>query len=380
MDEEPATGPTAEPMASAYGGEPEPPHRARTKWRTPAMVVAVLAAALFLFSVYVVLVYNDNLSLGEGWVTELGLTTWVVMFAVALAVLLVVQLAFYVAARLTAEEAEEPLVQPEATGAPLVEYVVRCHACQGEYAVKDEGMRPLAITCPHCSTTVEVAGPIAAQLEVISSEQRMKLLCTHCGTVFDVPFSLERPLHFACPACNKGGVLREPAHEGAVMEELPGVPSVLPHTGDQVEFLEGIGPRYAARLAEVGITHTDDLLACDPGAVAMMLSEPESEVRKWHAMSDLVRVKGIGKQYAEVLARVGVGGVDDLVTRDAKLLTEDIQRDLASVDVTIEGNPVSEKMVRGWIRAAKAWERAHGKVATSSGRTKSRRRSRATTA
>jgi len=368
--------PLPSPDDLAYEGATERPARLRaTRWRTPALAVAVAAALLFLFSVYVVLVYNGNLTAGRGWVTNLELVTWIVLFAAGVAAALLAQLAFYVLAR-NVGEVEEPLVQPEATGAPLVEYVVRCHACQGEYAVKDEGLRPLAITCPHCSTTVEVGGPLAAQLQVISSEQRMKLLCTHCSSVFDVPFSTERPLHFACPACNRRGVLREPAAEGAVMEEL-GIPASLPHTGEPVEFLEGIGPHFAARLGEHGLTHTDDLVAADPVAVAALLQEPETEVRKWRAMADLVRVKGIGKQYAEVLARVGVAGIDDLVTRDAKVLTETIQQDLASVNVTIEGNPVSERMVRGWLRAAKQWERAHGKVAKASKPTKPKRRPRA---
>lgn len=368
----PEVAPAVEPEVGggSVGTPPEAPPEPRpraARWRVPAMVVGSVAAAVFLLSVYVVLVYNDNLSLGEGWVTNLNLVTWIVLFGVALGVLLLTQLAFYVAARSEAQP-EEPLVQPEATGAPLVEYVVRCHACQGEYAVKDEGLRPLAITCPHCSTTIEVGGPIASQLQVLSSEQRMKLLCTHCGSVFDVPYSTERPLHFACPACNRRGVLRDPHVHEATMEELPGIPAALPHTGEPVEFLEGIGPHYAARLADVGITHTDDLLASDPVGLAQTLNEPDTEIRKWRAMADLVRVRGIGKQYAEVLVRVGVTGVDDLVTREPAALTEAIQRDLASVNVTIEGNPVGDKMVRGWIRSAKAWERAHGKVATESPR------------
>lgn len=119
--------------------------------------------------------------------------------------------------------------------------------------------------------------------------------------------------------------------------------------------IEGVGPAYAAKLQALGVNSTNDLLARDPVQLANELNEPETMVLKWHAMADLVRLDGVGKQYAEVLARVGVASIDDLSRRSPKELAEAAVKDQESVGVTIQKNPITEKRVKGWVKEAGAW-------------------------
>ena len=77
--------------------------------------------------------------------------------------------------------------------------------------------------------------------------------------------------------------------------------------------IEGIGPAYAEKLAAANIATTDDLLdKCSTpagrAAVAAATGMGESTILKWTNMADLMRVSGIGRQYAELLEASGGEG------------------------------------------------------------------------
>jgi len=94
-----------------------------------------------------------------------------------------------------------------------------------------------------------------------------------------------------------------------------------------VDDVEGIGPIFAARLAEAGIRDTSDLLAatCTPegrDALAVTIQGSPATLLDWARQADLMRVDGVGPQYSELLRAADVGGLADLAAADAEELTQ----------------------------------------------------------
>lgn len=109
----------------------------------------------------------------------------------------------------------------EAAAAPQV--TLKCSSCGTVFDVADTGERPLRHTCPGCGTVGELTeadlGPppsaaaeetaVAGEMAPEAPAEAITLKCGHCGTVFDVTDTGERPLRHTCPGCGSEGVLRE---------------------------------------------------------------------------------------------------------------------------------------------------------------------------
>lgn len=127
--------------------------------------------------------------------------------------------------------------------------------------------------------------------------------------------------------------------------------------------MEGIGPKFEAKLRKAGIKSSADLAAADVKAAALKSGIPEAQVRLWKSMALLVPIKGVGPQFAEVLARTGISSVQDLASCDAKKLAARIETLLDSKQVTIVGVKMTPKRVEDWIeQAAKLVEPAKPKA------------------
>jgi predicted flap endonuclease-1-like 5' DNA nuclease len=120
--------------------------------------------------------------------------------------------------------------------------------------------------------------------------------------------------------------------------------------------IEGIGPSYAEKLAAVGITTTRGLLdrARDPKGRKTLAAETgldEGRILKWANMADLMRVKGIGEEYSELLEAAGVDTVKELKTRKAENLAAKIAEANAAKKL-VRAVP-GPKLVARWIDNAK---------------------------
>ena len=87
-----------------------------------------------------------------------------------------------------------------------------------------------------------------------------------------------------------------------------------------IATIEGIGPVYADKLKAAGIRTTERLLAAGATrsgrqAIADDCSISEKLVLGWVNRADLMRVKGIGEEFSDLLEQAGVDTVKELATR-----------------------------------------------------------------
>lgn len=125
-----------------------------------------------------------------------------------------------------------------------------------------------------------------------------------------------------------------------------------------IEAIEGIGPKYGAKLRNIGCSNPEKLLA--DGAtrkgrkkIATAAGISEAIVLRCVNMADLFRIKGVATQYAELLEAAGVDTVKELRNRNAQNLYEALQKANASRKKSFVRQLPSQKMVTDWIAQAK---------------------------
>ncbi len=123
----------------------------------------------------------------------------------------------------------------------------------------------------------------------------------------------------------------------------------------KIDEIEGIGPAYAKKLAEAKIKTTDDLLSfcCDAKGrktVSEKCGVGEPQLLKWANMADLMRVSGVGSEYAELLEAAGVDTIKELRNRNAENLAAKMEEVNAQKKLT-RAVP-SAKVVTGWVEQA----------------------------
>ena len=84
--------------------------------------------------------------------------------------------------------------------------------------------------------------------------------------------------------------------------------------------IEGVGEAYAEKLIAAGVTTTDALLKkCAVPAGRKALAEEtgisDKLILKWTNHADLIRIHGVGPQFAELLEAAGVDTVTELKHR-----------------------------------------------------------------
>jgi predicted flap endonuclease-1-like 5' DNA nuclease len=124
----------------------------------------------------------------------------------------------------------------------------------------------------------------------------------------------------------------------------------------KIADIEGIGPVYAAKLANVGIRTTDALLKKGAAAegrkeIAETSGISHELILEWVNLADLYRIKGVGGEYSDLLEEAGVDTVVELSKRVADNLYAKI------LEVNKAKNLVNKapgrKQIGDWIDQAK---------------------------
>jgi predicted flap endonuclease-1-like 5' DNA nuclease len=120
--------------------------------------------------------------------------------------------------------------------------------------------------------------------------------------------------------------------------------------------IEGVGTKYAGQLRTVGILTDADLL--EKGATRKGRAElaeasgiPDRLILEWVNHADLMRIKGVGPEYADLLEEAGVDTVPELARRDPVHLHEAITALLLEKELV--RRPPTEGMVADWVAEAK---------------------------
>ena len=146
--------------------------------------------------------------------------------------------------------------------------------------------------------------------------------------------------------CNQGASKKIAALEAQLSDDKAGTP---------IENIEGIGAGFGKRLKADGITTTEallDLCRTDEGVakVCQCVELDENTVRNWGTMADLMRINGLGGQWAELMWRAGVSNVQDLAQREIVSLRAKM-REINDVEHRVAELP-GEKRVTKFIAEA----------------------------
>jgi predicted flap endonuclease-1-like 5' DNA nuclease len=128
----------------------------------------------------------------------------------------------------------------------------------------------------------------------------------------------------------------------------------------KLETIEGIGPVYAEKLRAAGIGSVGALLRA--GATPEGRKELEERadigheyILDWVNRADLMRVRGVGEEYSDLLEKAGVDTALELAQRNpdnlhGKLLAINAEKQLVRREPT-------RGMVARWVEHAKTLER-----------------------
>jgi len=124
----------------------------------------------------------------------------------------------------------------------------------------------------------------------------------------------------------------------------------------KISDIEGIGPAYARKLTKAGIRSTEALLKRGASLkgrkeVAALTGVSHTLVLAWVNRADLYRVRGVGRQYSDLLEKSGVDTVVELSKRTAENLYEKMA-DVNKKKKLVKQLP-GPKQVKKWIAQAK---------------------------
>ena len=119
--------------------------------------------------------------------------------------------------------------------------------------------------------------------------------------------------------------------------------------------IEGVGKKYAGKLGRAGFPNVEDLVKLTVDELNELAKKTRISpklIDKWQEQADLMRLKGVGAEFAEVLNKIGVDSVKELARRNSASVLEKIKAfDKRRPDV-IRKLP-TKAQVDSWIKQAK---------------------------
>ena len=124
----------------------------------------------------------------------------------------------------------------------------------------------------------------------------------------------------------------------------------------KLETIEGIGSVYAEKLREKGIGTVEALLEAGATPAGRRGLEEKTGIGhalilEWVNLADLMRIKGVGEEYSDLLEEAGVDTVKELRRR----VPENLYRAIVEVNEAkelVRRLPTS-RMVADWVEQAK---------------------------
>lgn len=122
-----------------------------------------------------------------------------------------------------------------------------------------------------------------------------------------------------------------------------------------IDAIEGIGLTFATKLRKAKVRTTEALLKkgatrTDRKRLATATGLTETQILEWVNRADLMRVKGIGEEYSDLLEAAGVETVKELKTRKATVLHAKV------VEINTQKQLVrrlpTASMVERWVASA----------------------------
>ncbi|MGD2176896.1 MAG: DUF4332 domain-containing protein [Anaerolineae bacterium] len=128
----------------------------------------------------------------------------------------------------------------------------------------------------------------------------------------------------------------------------------------KLEIIEGIGPVYAQKLREAGISTIEALL--EAGATSEGRREIQEDtgigaefILDWVNRADLMRIRGVGEEYSDLLEKGGVDTVVELAQRNSENLYQKLIQ--VNAEKRLVRRPPSRTMVDQWVQQARVLPR-----------------------
>lgn len=127
----------------------------------------------------------------------------------------------------------------------------------------------------------------------------------------------------------------------------------------RIDQVAGVGVKQATKLRKTGVRTSKTLIELASTRrgrteLSKVSGLSPKDLQVWVHHADLLRVKGVGSEYAELLAAAGVDTLRDLRRRNPTALLAKIIA-LNGSDRVVNRLP-TESMVEGWIAAAGSLE------------------------
>jgi len=124
----------------------------------------------------------------------------------------------------------------------------------------------------------------------------------------------------------------------------------------KLETIEGIGPVFAERLRENGIGTVEALLQAGATPAGRQQLEERTDIGhklilEWVNLADLMRIKGIGEEYSDLLEEAGVDTVKELRHRVPENLHQKVV-EINEAKKLVRRLPTLQ-MVADWVEQAK---------------------------
>lgn len=124
----------------------------------------------------------------------------------------------------------------------------------------------------------------------------------------------------------------------------------------KIEKIEGVGQKFAAKLRKSDVKTTGKLLnvgATKKGRQTISKDSgiPEKLILEWVNIADLMRVKGVGEEYSDLLEEAGVDSVKELRNRRPDNLHAAMMKTNKSKKLVRQLPSLG--MVENWVKQAK---------------------------